>query len=299
LRRLDLNLVRVFVAIFETRSVTAAASRLSVAQPSVSYALARLRDAFADRLFARGPAGVLPTALAEQIYARFSQALTSIDSTLEDPQRFDPATSTRRFKVAMSDIGALFFLPLLLPALRAAAPGAELEVIQVDVDQVVGDLSSGKLDAAIGNLPGIRDATHSSKLFVEHYVCLLSQSHPKIGTRLSLDQFLQARHVLVSSPSSGHRLVEDALAERGVTRNVAVRIPHFTVLPQLLAGTDLLVTLPSRIAGVFCAHEALRVIKLPVQIPSFEVRVHWHPRYERLPAHRWFIERITGALQGL
>jgi DNA-binding transcriptional LysR family regulator len=298
--RLDLNLVRLFVAVYETGSVTSAAQRLALAQPSVSYGLARLREAYADPLFLRNARGMVPTALAEEVYGRFSQALAGIDSTLDDPhQQFDPAHSHRRFKVAMSDIGELYFVPPLLTAMRQAAPSTELEVVQMPMDQIAAELGMGRLDAAIGNLPDIRNDTRSEMLFVERYVCLLGKQHPRIRQRLSLEAFLQAKHVLVSSPSSGHRLIEQALADRGVSRQVALRVPHFTALPQLIAGSDLLVTLPSRVATLFAAQTPVRWLELPVPIPTFDVRVHWHTRQERLPAHGWFIGLITQTLRGL
>lgn len=294
--RLDLNLVRVLVAIYETRSVTAAAERLSLTQPTVSYGLAKLRETYGDRLFLRGPAGLAPTATAELVYRRFSQALAAVDSTLEDPQQFDPRRSARRFRVAMSDIGALYFLPPLYARLQQLAPNVELEVVQVAMDQVVDDLASGRLDVAVGNLPAIRAHTRSTLLFLERYTCLLARDHPRIGDALTLEAFVAARHVMVASPFSGHRLVDDALAERGVSREIAVRIPHFTVLPQLVSHSELLVTLPSRVAQLYAAQGPLKSLDLPVPIPEFEVRVHWHGRHEASPSHKWLVAQIIAAL---
>lgn len=294
--RLDLNLVRVLVAIYETRSVTLAAERLSLTQPTVSYGLARLREAYGDRLFVRGAAGLVPTAAAEVVYRRFSQALAGIDSTLEDPQRFDPLRSTRRFRVAMSDIGALYFLPPLYARLQQVAPSVELEVVQVAMDRLVDDLASGRLDAAVGNLPAIRAHTRSSLLFLERYACLLAREHPRIGEALTLEAFVAARHVMVASAFSGHRLLDDALAERGVAREIAVRIPHFTALPRLIAQSELLVTLPARVARLYASQGPLKTLELPVPIPEFEVRVHWHAHHEASPSHKWLVGEIGAAL---
>jgi DNA-binding transcriptional LysR family regulator len=285
--RMDLNLVRVFVTIYETRSITAAAERLFLTQPTISYSLAKLRNALHDPLFTRGPDGMTPTVLGELTYHRFTVAMASIESALELARSFDPATSTQRFRLAMSDIGELIFLPPILERLQAEAPGVELQVVQVAVDEVSGWLAAGKVDAAIGNLAVLQPLGKSVKLFAERYVCLLSAKHSVIRNGLSLEDFVAARHILVSSPFSGHRLVEDVLRQHGVSRKVALEIPHFTILPRLVAGSDLLVTLPSRVAHLFESYGALRTMELPLPIPAFEVRLFWHEHQEENAGHRW------------
>jgi len=137
---------------------------------------------------------------------------------------------------------------------------------------------------------------HSALLFREHYVCLMSASHPTIGERMSLEAFSSARHVMVSSPRSGHFLIEEALAERGVNRNIVARVPQFTVLPQLLSQSDLLVLLPSRVANLYVLQGGLKALPLPLPMPDFQVRSHWHPRHEYSAAHRWLVEEIVQTL---
>ena len=237
---LDLNLVRVFVAIYETRSVTHAAERLDVTQSTVSYALAKLRKVYLDRLFSRGSDGLVPTGMAEQLFQRFREALTMVEGTLEQNASFDPLRSTRRFRLAMSDIGVLYFVPPLLRRFQEVAPRIEIEIAQIS-DTLGEELSTGRLDMAVGNIPSLGSPMHGALLFREHYVCLMSASHPSIGERMSLAAFSAARHVMVSSPRSGHFLIEDMLAERGINRNIVARVPQFTVLPQLLSQSDLLV----------------------------------------------------------
>jgi len=294
--RIDLNLVRAFVTIYETRSVTGAAERLHLTQPSVSYALAKLREALHDPLFVRGPDGMAPTVFGEETYRKFAAAMAQIDSAMEPTSRFDPATSTQRFRVAMSDIGELIFLPPLLQAMEREAPNVELEVIQVAMSEVAGWLAAGKVDAAIGNLPGLADAARHRRLFSEHYVCLLRRGHPLDGEIISLDEFLAARHILVASPFSGHRLVEDILRQKGVSRRIALRIPHFTIVPQLIVNSDLLVTIPSQVGEFFSAGGLLRTAGLPIDIPSFEVRLFWHEHQEEKASHRWLRDLISRTL---
>jgi DNA-binding transcriptional LysR family regulator len=297
--RLDLNLIRVFVAIYETRSVTGAADRLFLTQPTVSYGLAKLRKLLNDPLFTRTHDGMLATPCGDRTYEQFSAAMARIESAVDMTQHFDPAHSSRRFRVAMSDIGELFFLPPLLAHIHREAPNVEIEVVQIAMDEVVGWLAAGKADIAIGCLPAIRALTRNETLFNEHYVCLMRESHPSVGDCLTLENFAAARHVHVSSPFSGHRLVEDVLRTHGVSRKVALQIHHFTILPYLISNSDLLVTLPSRVAGLFAAFGGLKVMDLPVSIPDFDVCVYWDDRHDIYTAHRWFRNVIGEALTGL
>lgn len=295
---MDLNLVRVFVAIYETQSVTAAAERLDVTQPTISYGLSKLRTAYGDRLFLRSGSGVAPTNLAEQLYSVFRDALAAVDNTLEERAVFSPASSKRRFRLAMSDIGVLIFVPLLLRRFQEAAPHIEIDVVSIS-DSTGEDLAAGRLDVAIGNIPQLSSQTRSTLLFKEHYVCLMSASHPNIGEEMSLSQFLTARHVMVSSPRSGHALVEEGLSQLGIHRNIVAKVPHFTVLPELLSQSDLLVILPSRVANLYVAQGALKAMRLPVDLPEFHVQVHWHRRQDTSVAHKWLVEETVKALAAL
>ena len=295
---LDLNLVRVFVTIYEARSVTHAAARLGVTQPTVSYGLAKMREAYADQLFVRSRTGLTPTSLADQLFVKFREALANIESTLEERHKFAPARSTRRFRLAMSDIGTLFFVPPLLRRFQEIAPRIEIEIVEIS-DSVADDLAAGRLDFAIGNLQALGLHLRSSALFREHYVCLMSEEHPSIDAAMTIREFAAARHIMVDSPSSGHRLVDDELAKRGVSRNVVARVPNFTVLPQLLSQSDLLVVLPSRVALLYVAQGGLKAMPLPVRLGKFDVQVHWHTRHESGPAHQWLREEIVQTLSKL
>jgi DNA-binding transcriptional LysR family regulator len=297
--RLDLNLIRVFVAIYETQSVTAAANQLFLTQPTVSYGLAKLRGLLKDPLFTRSRDGMVPTPCGHRTYEQFSAAMARIESAVDMTQHFDPAHSNRRFRVAMSDIGELFFLPPLLAHIHNQAPDIEIEAVQIAMDEVVGWLAAGKADVAIGCLPAIRAQTNNEKLFTERYVCLMRQNHPGIDDHLTLENFAAARHVHVSSPFSGHRLVEDVLREHGVSRKVALQIQHFTILPHLIANSDLLVTLPSRVASLFEAYGGTKVLDLPISIPEFDVCVYWDGRHDTFTAHRWFRNAVREALTGI
>lgn len=295
----DLNLLRVFVATFETRSATAAAERLDVTQPTVSYGLGKLREALADPLFVRDRRSLRPTPRAEALYPRFRDALGVLSEAIEETHHFEPATANRIFNLAMSDIGSMHFLPPLEAEFRRVAPHIGLEVRQVQMSELVENLASSKLDVALGYLPLLRGQTRSLLLFRERYVCLVGRRHAGWGARMTLDEFCARPHVAVTSTFSGHQLAEDALADLGISRQIAVRTPYFAALPQLIAQSELVVMLPSRAAAAFARQSDVVVLPAPVALPEFEVKMHWHHRHESNPALAWFLERTEKILRKL
>lgn len=296
--RFDLNLVRAFVAIYETKSVTQAADRLNLTQPTISHALSKLRDLYGDRLFSRGSPGLVPTAIAERVYEQLSAALTAIEGTVDARSGFDPQTSTRRFRIALSDIGSLFFTPPLLRRFQQVAPHIQVEFVQLS-DTLLDDLARGTLDIAIGTLPTLHSHTRNALVFRESYACLVAQGYAGAENGIDLQAFSRARHIMVTSPSSGHALLDGVLAERGVQRNVVALVPQFSVLPSLVEDSDLVVVLPKRVARLFESQRRVKAVELPVEIPGFDVRLHWHLRQDGSPAHTWLRTEVMGALEGL
>lgn len=295
---IDLNLVRVFVTIYETGSVSGAAERLHVTQPSVSYALGRLRDQWADPLFKRTRDGMQPTVLASQLYGSFRSSLTDIERAVALTRKFEPEVSTRRFRLALSDLGEVFFLPHVLRGLQVQAPLVELEVIQLEIDRLDEWLKTGKIDAAVCNRSYLPVQAKCELMFVEHYVCMARSDHPRIGSTLSMEQFLGERHVVVSA-GTGHHFVEDRLREASIERTVSLRVPHFSVLPEIISTSDLLVTLPHRVASVYAERNGLKTLALPFTVPAFEVSLHWHEHSGDNSAQRWFCEFLKDTLSCL
>lgn len=299
LQRLDLNLLRVFVAVYETGSLTRAAIRLFVTQPTVSYGVGKLRDAFGDPLFIRSASGMSPTVKAQALYRECSLALRSLDGALESATAFDPTTTTRRFCIAMSDIGGHYLLPPLFTALQISAPHAEIEVVHPPVQEVSDGLATGAIDVALGNIALNYDDLDSTDLFREHYVCLLARNHPAVRRKLTLEAYVKARHVTVASPFATHQTIENALRERGINRTIGLRIPHFSMLPGVIAGSDLLVTLPSRVARVFVEYGHLKSLPLPIELPDFEVRMHTHRLHSTSKPNVWLRHEILQVLRPL
>ncbi len=295
---INLNLVRVFVTIFETGSVSGAAERLHVTQPSVSYALSRLREQWGDPLFKRTRDGMQPTFLASQLYASFKTSLSEIERAIALTKRFDPLQSKRCFRLALSDLGEVFFLPHILRALQTLAPQVELEVIQIEINRLDDWLRTGKIDAAVCNRSYLPVQAKCELMFIERYVCMLRKGHPRIGDTLSMEQFVSERHVVVSA-GTGHHFVEDRLREAGIERTVSLRVPHFSVLPEIISSSDLLVTLPLRVAAVYAEKNELTTLALPFIVPEFEVSLHWHEHSGDNSAQLWFCKFLTETISRL
>ena len=291
IEEIDLNLLRAFDAVLQERSVTAAARRLRRTQPAVSNALARLRALVGDPLFVRTPAGMDATPVARELGEPVRQALALLDAALAHGPGFDPATATRAFRFYMSDLGQIEFLPPLVERAQRSAPGVRLEAVAMEVEDIGDALATGSLDLAVGFLPGLGPPVRRQPLFRDPYVCLMRQGHPAAAARLTKRAFLESSHALVSY-KGGHRVIEEALERAGLARKIALRVPHFTVVPMVLERTDLILTLPLRIARVYGRQGRFRFLPPPVPIPPADVGAHWHERFERDPGNRWLREMI-------
>ncbi len=281
---IDLNLLRVFDAVLHEKGVTPAAARLGLTQPAVSNALARLRKILGDALFVRTPRGMDATPFARELAEPVRQALALLESALAHGPGFDPATATRAFRFYMSDLGQIEFLPPLVERVQRDAPGVRLEAVALEVEDIADALAAGGLDLAVGFLPGLGAPVQRQALFKDPYLCLMRADH-EIKS-LNRKTFLSASHALVTY-RGGHRVIEEAMERAGVARRIALRVPHFTVVPMVLERTDLILTLPARVARVFERRGKLKALPPPVPIPQAEVAVHWHERFEADPGNRW------------
>ncbi len=283
---LDLRLLRLFDAIHTTGSITRAAEALGLAQPTISVGLARLRDHFADPLFVRGPEGMLPTPLADQLIGPVRDALLALRLITDWRADFDPATARRVFRIAMTDASHITLLPAIMTALREAAPGIVLEASRID-DRLPEALQSGDVDLALGFIPAMETGFFQQMLFAQDWICLAARSHPRLGDGLTLDRYRNEQHIGVIS-GTGQGLLEAAIREQGLLeRRVALRLPGFLGLATILAGSDLIATLPRHIGTVLAELGGLAVHECPFPIPGFSVKQHWHARYHHDPANRW------------
>jgi DNA-binding transcriptional LysR family regulator len=287
---LDLNLLRVFDVLMQERKVVAAARRLGLSAPAVSNALARLRRVTADPLFTRTAQGMEPTAHALAMAPTVNQALAALQQSLARPAAFDPLRSQRRFRVAMTDIGEVVFLPTLLRALQAQAPQVSLSTLRNTSTDLRDEMARGTVDLAVGWLPDLDAGFHQRRLFEQRYVCLMAASHPLAKGKLTWARYQEARHAVVAAEGTGHDRADRHMRQHGLHRVVALQLPHFMAVPWIAAETDLVFTVPERLAQKAAGPQGLAglvVRPLPLDLPAFEVNQFWHQRQHEDAGHRW------------
>ena len=290
---LDLNLLRVFVEVYDARGVSAAAERLHLSQPAVSNALARLRSALGDALFVRTAKGFVPTGYAERIAPAVRDALARLADELGRAAVFEPARSSRWFRLAMTDAGELVFVPKLVAALARRAPGVRLQIVPLAFEAVAEVLADGTVDAAIGPLPlGEPGELRARRLFSERYVGLVRKGgalhRAARAGRLPAATLRRAPLAVVMQPGTLHSAVAQAVAAHGLDGHVIARVPHFVALPPLVAGYDALAIMPSEIAAIFERRGEGVAVEAPLGLPVYDVSIAWHRRYDRDPALAWF-----------
>jgi DNA-binding transcriptional LysR family regulator len=235
-----------------------------------------------------------PTPFARGVAEPVRQALALLETALAHGPGFEPATATRTFRFYMSDVGQVEFLPPLVERVQRIAPSVKLEAPAVDIDDISDALSSGALDVAVGFLPGLGPPIARRALFRDPYVCLMRADHPI--ERLTKKRFLEATHALVTYRAGGHRVIEEALERAGAGPRIALRVPHFTVVPMVLERTDLILTLPARVARVYESRGRFKSLPPPIPIPPAEVAVHWHERFDGDPGNRWLRDQLVDLL---
>ncbi|RZU62669.1 DNA-binding transcriptional LysR family regulator [Zhihengliuella halotolerans] len=292
---MDLNLLRAFMTIYETGSLTRAASVLSVTQPSVSYALGRLRKQLSDPLFIRSADGMTPTRRATELFETIKPAIAVIDATVETGRNFDPASTRHEFRLCLSDLGELTFLPPILRAFGSEAPNATLEIIPMKIDSVSEWLMRGDIDAAVASVP-IEGAEHHEILFEDRYVCVLPQSYTSSSESLTLSEFAALPHIAIDR-SSGHYQVDRVLESMQIKRRVVLRLHHFSVLPQIVASNDYAAIVPLHVAELFASQQPVNFHELPFQMPAFNVSLYWNGAAPVAPGRTWFREMIADALK--
>ena len=301
-RQLDLNLLRVLSAIHRTGSVTGAGKALALSQPATSNALARLRDHFKDDLFVRSPSGLQPTRLCERLAPGVQAQLQTLEALVSVRDDFDPARSEMRWRLSLSDLGEMMFLPPLAAALRQQAPQAHVTNVSVAADDVPAALESRDIDFAIGILQPRHRGVRADLLFREHYVALTSSRwRPASGTAgrtLSARQLAEASLVVASPTATFHGSVEKMLVRMKLSERIVLRARHFGALPELALNTDLLTIVPQMYAANLGQRHDLRVWELPrAAAPSYEVRMVWHASTAQDPAHQWIraqVHRLFG-----
>jgi len=285
---LNLNLLPVLDALLAERSVSRAGARLGLSQPAVSNALAQLRALLGDPLLVRGPRGMVPTERALALAGPLGAALSALAQGLEPAQAFEPAQAERSFTILTSDFVAFALLPRLLARLEREAPRVRLQIRAWQDHRVPPDLERGDADLAIGLTRTLPPGHRDEQLFFDRFVAVVRKAHPAVrGGKLTLGAYVKQRHIRVSSQPDGRGAVDVALAERGLTRTVALRVSHFLLVPAILMATDYVAALSELVARPFAEVWPLRIFKVPVAVPTAWVRAIWHERTHASAAHVW------------
>jgi DNA-binding transcriptional LysR family regulator len=292
---IDLNLLVILDALLAERHVTRAAQKVGLTQSATSHALARLRALLEDPLLVRGPRGTLvATPRAETLAVPLRRALESLQTALRGDAPFDPATARASFRIATSDYAEIVLLPPLIRRLAQEAPGIDLWAVPVP-DLPAPVLAAGELDLCLaphaqGGFPA---GIYQKRLFDEDFRCVVRKGHPAAAQRLTLARFCDLSHALVAPRGTPGSFVDDALARMGKTRRVVVRVPHFLVAPHVIASSDLVVTIPTRIAEIHAAPLGLALLPPPVEVPPFTFSMTWHERAHHDPAQRWLRDTLA------
>ena len=288
LAKLDLNLLLVFHHLLILKRVSAVAELLNMSQPAVSSALGRLRSSLDDELFIRTQAGMTPTPYALQLAAPVAMAMDGIQQALNVRGAFDPKTSTRNFTIALTDVGEMYFLPVLMDALAHAAPGVTLQVVSVAQSSLKEDMSNGQIDLAMGLLPQLQAGFFQQSLFKQKYVCLMRQKHPLAQLKsLTVSALFAAEHVRVLATGTGHGRVDLALEKQNHQRKVRLTVPHYVALGDVLQHSNLIATVPERFALRIVKPFDLTMRDLPIKLDNSAIHQCWHGRLHRDPGHQW------------
>jgi DNA-binding transcriptional LysR family regulator len=295
----DLKLLFVFQAINQKRSVTQAADSLNLSQPSVSRCLSGLRKHFGDELFVNTRGGMKPTPYAQEIAPAVGEILSLYYSKLAQVREFDPKTSKRAFRIAALDVGHAYFFPRLIPFLDNEAPHVTLTGVPLGLHSLIEELETGETDVAIGAFPKLYAGVYERTLYKDKYVCLVRKDHPNFKGNLSLAEFQQAKHIIVSTKGQGHihELIEKELYKVCPKENIRVVSHNFLSCVLIALHSDYVVTVPSRTCEASGQLANFRIFTHPLELPIFEVKEYWHERYHKDPANQWLRNRIADCVK--
>ena len=290
LEQFDLNLLRVFDALLVTRSVSGAALRLGLSQPATSAALGRMRDALHDLILVRRGNRMQATALAEELHPRVERILGDISEALGATAKFEPATTTRRFRIGANDYASAALLAPLSQRLLASAPHAALEVFACDTAPELS-LATRETDLIIADRWSVRGIRTVESLFHETFISIARVDHPRLSRRPTLEEFLAADHALLSPRGILPGVLDAALEKVGRARRVALTLPHYLAAPGIIAHTDLIMTLPRGVV-LHAGTAGLRTFAPPLATPGFDVVMAFHQRAWAEPAVEWLMQQV-------
>lgn len=296
--QIDLNLLRVFDAVMTELNVTRAADQLHMTQPAVSNALKRLRHLLNDELFIKVPSGVRATPRAIQVWQPLRDALIQIRQTLE-PSEFIPTTATASFSIAMNDFTANLVLPKLVRVLEKTAPNVDIRTIPTNNINAPMLLEQSDIDLAIGVFANASMRLRTHSLLISPFVCVMRQEHPLATSKLTLERYMQAKHLLVTLTGEPTGLIDPFLQERGLKRRIALTVNQFAVAPRIIAQSNLIAILPTRIVQLSEWANQLHLAPLPFELAPTILQMMWHERNHSEARQQWLRTQLVEICQQL
>ena len=293
---IDLNLLRVFDAIYRERNISRAAHSLNITQPAASNALQRLRDRLDDPLFYRASGGVAPTPVAQAMVEPVREALQLLDSCIQQNISFDPCLSHQHFRIGLNDLGEALIMPRLLQLLHIEAPHVSMQSIAVGRREMAHELISNNLDIAIDSPLVANPQISHTPLFKDSYVCLVRPGHQVLTQPWNLQTFLQLEHVHPSTRRSGHGMVDIALHKLGFSRRVTLRAQHYMVTPQIVRESDLALCVPRAFGNLF---PDLVQLDIPLRVGRLELHLFQRKSAENYAAYLWLQDKIKQVIATL
>lgn len=290
---IDLNLLVVFQEVFQERQISSVARKLNLSQPAVSNALARLRKTFNDELFVRTSLGMQPTPLAQQLADPVAAALGTITKALNQQERFDGPSSQRRFTIAMTDVGEMYFMPTLVEYCQQHAPQIQIATVRASSVDLMAEMETGRVDLALGAFDEVSGALYHRRLFQQDYVCLHRQHHSLLRDEINLKAFLNAEHLIVSTKESPYDKINLALEKAGISASANFTVPHFSAVPYVLSHTDLVAIVPQKLAATAAQHFRLAYSKVPLKLPPLQTNIFWHRRFAQDEGNQWMRQRLV------
>ncbi|MGF1876484.1 LysR family transcriptional regulator [Photobacterium frigidiphilum] len=295
MKNTELNLIPIFVAIYEEQSLSRAAGRLDISQPAVSKALKRLRDIYDEPLFHRNTAGVEPTAFASDIYPAMAAALKNFSSTLSASREFDPKSSTRIFSIACVSVASYSLIPKLINKIRKEAPYIALEIHPLFTEDMDADLRLQRYDLIIDLPPRGRSLLKTEVLYSEALSVVCSQQHPRLKDTISIEQFLKEDHVVVARWHARRSLLNAEDIPELDNRNIIVRAPGAVEMLPLIAGSDMIGILPNSTIEEFSNIYKVKSLPLPFSSYLYDLCAIWHPSRSSEASHRWLRQLLHQA----
>ena len=293
---LNLNALVALDALLGERNVTRAAKRIGITQPAMSQSLARLRELFGDPLLVRKGRAMVLTPRAEAMLMPLSDALLAVERALQLGMGFEAKTSTRIFKVALTDLGVTTALPSVLRVIGKQAPGIRVQVEPLSDLNLPDKLSSGEIDLVVAVYLGSAGGLRTEALLEEDYVCLARRGHPLARRkRLRVQDYEGYGHVAYTPVGFVPRPMAKASRAVGSGAAIRVSVPYLLAVPEVIRRSDLVATVPRSLLSAPIDLDGVATIEAPPELPRVEHSQWWHPRFDLDPAHQWLRARVREA----